>query len=514
MAETPVLLQSKAGVRRDGTRFEGESYNDAQWCRFQRGRPKKIGGYQQVTDTVPEIARGMFSFSQDDTQYIHIGHPNTIGQYRVSNGTLTGFTARTPAGFVTSMDNLWQFDVFADTSGGGNHVLIAHAAQNVSNIDNSIGAILYAGTITGVAVLANAPFNAGYQAVSGGVVVTGQYLFSFGSGGLIQQSQINNLSTAPVTFNLGTQKIVAGKALRGQGNGPAVLMWALDCLIRGTFQSGGPPNFAFDIVAGDTTILSSQGVVEYDGIYYWPGVDRFLMFNGVLREITNDMNQNYFFDNLNYTARQKVFGFKVPRYGEIWWCYPRGNATECTHAVIFNLRENTWYDTTLPDANTTTQGRTAGVFANVYQKPFMVDNFINTAGAGGRTLWQHETSFDKIRSSSVSAIQSFFETREFSLLENGQSAKSLRVSRIEPDFIQAGNMTLQVNGRANTKAPLVLGDARVVFETPSEPTEETIKTKDVRRLMSFRWESNVQGGNYEYGDTYAHIEPADGRVES
>lgn len=514
MAEAPVLIASKPGIKRDGTRLNGTNYLDGQWCRFQRDLPKKIGGYQQVTDTVPEVARGMASFSQDNIQYIHIGHPNTVGQYRVSNGTLTGFTARTPAAFAASASNLWQFDVFADTSGSGNHVLIAHAAQNVLNIDNSVGGVLYAGIVTGAAILSNAPFNVGYQAVSGGIVVSGQYLFAFGSGGLIQQSQINNLSTAPVSFNLGTQKIVVGKALRGQGSGPAVLLWALDCLIRGTFVAGGPPNFAFDIIAGTTSIMSSQGVVEYDGIYYWPGVDRFLMFNGVVREIENKMNQNWFFDNLNYTARQKVFGIKIPRYGEIWWCYPRGNATECTHAVIYNVRENSWYDTVLPDANAVDQGRTAGVFADVYEKPFMVDNFLHTAGSGGRTLWQHETAFDRIRTSSVDAVQSFFETGEITMLDQGQGTQSLRVGRIEPDFVQAGNMSLQVVGRVNTKAPLVYSDPQVVFETPSEPTEETVKVKEIRRLMSFRWESNTQGGNYEYGDTYAHIEPADGRVES
>ena len=48
----------------------------------------------------------------------------------------------------------------------------------------------------------------------------------------------------------------------------------------------------------------------------------------------------------------------------------------------------------------------------------------------------------------------------------------------------------------------------------STGTDETVKTKTVKRLVSFKFESNVGGGNYEYGQTYAHIEKADGRVES
>jgi hypothetical protein len=51
-------------------------------------------------------------------------------------------------------------------------------------------------------------------------------------------------------------------------------------------------------------------------------------------------------------------------------------------------------------------------------------------------------------------------------------------------------------------------------DTPVSGTQETIKLKTIKRLMSFRFESNAAAGDYEYGDTYAHIEPADGRVES
>ena len=509
--ETPALLASQPGIKRDGTRFEGNNYVDGEWCRFQRGKPRKMGGFQQVTDTVPEIARGMHQFSQDDIQFLHIGHPNTIGQYQVSNGTLNAFNARTPAGFVTNVNNLWQFSVFADTAGTGDHLLIAHAAPNAANIDNSVTGPLFAGVVTATGALITTPFNAAWNDHSGGVVVTGQFLFAFGSDGLIEQSAINDLSAVPVEFNLGTQKIVVGRPLRGAGSGPAVLMWALDSVIRGTFTAGGPPDFAFDIIATDTSIMSSQGVVEADGIFYWPGIDRWYMFNGVVREIPNNMNQNWFFDNLNFTQRQKVFGFRVPRFGEIWWCYPRGSATECTHAVIYNIRENVWYDTPLPDNNDIDQGRTAGVQASVYQRPFMVDNEVTS---NGRTLWQHETAFDKIRGSTISAVRSFFETHELSLLEAGQAERSMSVARIEPDFVQEGDMSLTVRGRVNARAPQITETPLTFPAVASTGTEETLKLKTIQRLMSFKFESNTQGGNYEYGDTYAHVAPADGRVES
>ncbi len=69
--------------------------------------------------------------------------------------------------------------------------------------------------------------------------------------------------------------------------------------------------------------MSPNAVVDYDGVYFWAGVDRFLMYNGVVREVPNVMNLNWFFDGLDPRQRAKVFAFKNPRYGEIWWCYPR-----------------------------------------------------------------------------------------------------------------------------------------------------------------------------------------------
>ena len=48
----PVNVKSDPGIKRDGTKFEGNFYVDGQWVRFQRGLPRKIGGYRQITNFV------------------------------------------------------------------------------------------------------------------------------------------------------------------------------------------------------------------------------------------------------------------------------------------------------------------------------------------------------------------------------------------------------------------------------------------------------------------------------
>jgi hypothetical protein len=127
---------------------------------------------------------------------------------------------------------------------------------------------------------------------------------------------------------------------------------------------GGTAGFEFDTISAESSILSSSCVIEYDGIFYWVGTDRFLQFNGVVREVENGLNSNFFFDNLNYAQRQKVYAFKVPRFGEIWWCFPFGDSTEANHAVIYNVRENTWYDTALPES-----GRGAATIPAIFRNP-------------------------------------------------------------------------------------------------------------------------------------------------
>ena len=156
--------------------------------------------------------------------------------------------------------------------------------------------------------------------------------------------------------------------MRGGSNAPSGLFWSLDSLIRVSFigGTGTPPQYwRYDIISSQSSILSSQSAIEYDGIYYWCGVDRFLLYNGVVKEIPNNMNQNYFFDNLNYDQRQKVWATKVPRYGEIWWFYPRGDSTECNDAIIYNVRENTWYDA----GQAMGARRSAGYFSQVFAYP-------------------------------------------------------------------------------------------------------------------------------------------------
>jgi hypothetical protein len=213
--------------------------------------------------------------------------------------------------------------------------------------------------------------------VSGGVVSLHPYIFVYGNNGFLKSCSAGDPSNwvglDSNEVNVATGKIVQGLAVRGGSNSPSGLFWSLDSLIRVSYIGGAgtPPQFwRYETVSGQSSIMSSQSAIEYDGIYYWCGVDRFLLYGGTVKEIPNDFNQNYFFDNLNYSQRQKVWATKVPRFGEIWWFYPRGTSTECNDAVIFNVRSGVWYDA----GQALGARRSAGYFSMVFPYPIMAQS--------------------------------------------------------------------------------------------------------------------------------------------
>lgn len=609
MPESTIVLKSLAGIKRDGTRYDGDFYIDGQWVRFQRGLPRKIGGYRSISKYLTEISRGFNSFTQQGLQYCHSAGSSTVERFTIDSTknssivtdrtpvgtaatgtvTLTGgaggsvnsvtvngvtitsggvvfttdlattatavaanitaytsspnYTAvavgpvititasdvgQSPNGFVvvantttittttTNMAgglnalevndyNQWMFQTAYDASTTNNSI-IAHVAPNLQCVCNDTGGQIFYGDVLGTAPLVDIPLPAGANA-TGGIVMLFPYLFYYGTAGIVGWSVAGDFTdlsgSGSGIARVWGQKIVKGMPLRaGSGSAPAGLFWAYDAVIRATF-TGGATVFQFDTIATDTSIMSPDCVVDYDGVFFWCGVDRFLMFNGVVREVPNQMNLNYFFDNINPNHRAKVFAFKVPHFGEIWWCYPKGDATECTHAIIYNVRENSWYDTALPES-----GRASGGYNNGFAAPLLTDCIPTTSGY---RVWIHEQGTDNIDGQSILPIQSYFETADLSSLPQGRN-EYLRITEIEPDFIQSGSMTVQITGRANARAPEVYSSEFTFPETASEPYQQIVMLKEQRRELRARFESNTIGGDYQMGQIIAHVDSGDRTV--
>jgi len=733
MTKKVFALDTKPGIQRDGTTFDADSYQDGRWVRFQRGRPRKIGGYRQITAGISGPSRGIYVNPQQSFNNVFNGHSKGLQVIPIdNNGVGSGVTDMTLSNFTASDNNLWQFDTFYDVSGSGNNLLLAHPGQSLTIIDNNVNTPVLGGNITGTSLSAigiftasvylnstttmylstpNLQIGAGQSisgtgipsattvvstalsvpvlnavavtgiagqcsctsttglyigqtvavsgtntgtatgitsgvtyfiiatnyattftlsatsggpalvttagtttglvftlsqiqnvvisaaattsgastitfdnnvSVSGGVVSLHPYVFVYGNNGLIRNCSAGNtndwVSADANEVSVATGKIVQGLPVRGGSNAPSGLFWSLDSVIRVSFIGGtGTPAqyWRYDLISSQSSILSSQSVIEYDGIYYWCGVDRFLLYNGVVKEIPNTMNQNYFFDNLNYAQREKVWVSKVPRFGEVWWFYPRGTETECTDAVVYNVRENIWYDA----GEALGARRSAGYFSQVFHYPTWASWETNAVGgvnaitltAGGTTytngtytnkaltggsgsgatanivvaggivtsvtiftkgknyvvgntlsaslpvgsgliitvtqvvdfvsLWQHEIGTDVVQNTSVLAIESYFETNDLGLVSGGPSQPSpvgdnkwLRLERVEPDFIQSGDMDVYVTGRSFAQSDDVTSAAYTFT-----PSTGKVDMREQRRELRLKFVSNVAGGDYQVG---------------
>jgi hypothetical protein len=458
MTKKVFAPDTQPGIQRDGTVLDRNYYQDGQWVRFQRGRPRKMQGYSEITEAFAGPSRGVYLDPQNSFNAVFNGYNNGVQRLDINNlGVGTGVIDMTLSGFTIDDRNLWQFDSEFDSQGTGVQTLLAHPGLNLNDIANESNTPVLGGDITGTTLskigiftavgattngsptftlaTANLLIGAGQKvtgtgipanttvlsivgtavtlsnnatatnasvtltfdndiSISGGVVVLHPYVFVYGNNGLIKNSGAGNLndwvSPDANETNVASTKVVKGLPVRGGSNAPSGLFWSLDSLIRvsytpTTVSTGGTSStfyWRYDIITSQSSILSSSSVIEYDGIYYWCGVDRFMLYNGVVKEIPNNFNQNYFFDNLNYQQRQKVWATKVPRYGEIWWFYPHGNSTECNNAIIYNIRENCWYDAGFAEG----ARRSAGYFSQVFHYPINMDWQINRSPSGAGAL--------------------------------------------------------------------------------------------------------------------------------
>jgi hypothetical protein len=510
----------------------------------------------------------------------------------------------------TSFDYATVGTATSSGSGGGAGVsygisgpvnyLIAHAAPNVMDINNSEEGLIYWGDVKQITPLTLMSSTA--QRASGGIVVLPPYFFKYTNDGVVGYTLNPGGDWSDANFaSITGTKIVKGMRTRGGSNSPSGLFWSLTSLLKATFI-GGDTVFRFDTIQDDISILSQNCVVTHNNIFYWIGVKQFYLYNGVVKKIKNTTNRVTFFKNLNWEYRNKVWGEYREDFDEIWWFYPSGNSTECNWAIIYNIEGEFWFDISHPRSAGTTVGQYSypleadsqlllnkfsptstitiemandpiatvntsdvvtvtipsnsslqngmlvnitgatgfnGITAPQLNLPAVAITVINdttftyvagasasATGAGGGNavsysyivpnlcygLWQEETGTDRVLYGQSLAIQSYYETNIMTWFEKAPSDdREMRVRRIEPDYVQSEPMTMTIKVRDFAQS---IPTSSIVYTFLPGQEEVTLAKKDTNnmgRLVSFRFESNIKGGDYQMGKVILNYAPGDVR---
>jgi hypothetical protein len=340
------------------------------------------------------------------------------------------------------------------------------------------------------------------QKATGGICYAAPYLFAYGENGFVQWSTANNpLNFLPDnSITITNDKVIYAANVRGGTNSPSLLFWSTSKVIRVTNTAEGDVGVQLqvDVVSNNSSILSSRSVADYDGLFFWLGTDRFFVYNGVVQEVVNNDSINYFFNNIDIANRQKVFAVINPRFGEIWWYYPEKGQNQSsvknTRALIYNKRENSWYDTKI--------SRECGTFSTDLGCMVTYGQSL-TSGTEQKYLWRHEIGVNEVAVgvSEVAGpivafnngIPSFVTTPFISQAAfNAQSPMSgvdrfLELKRIEPDFEmldRSKKIEVAVNTKRYAQSKLVSSDPYIFTGNT-----EKIDLREQGRAISFTFSS-------------------------
>ncbi len=513
------VLTSNPGIQRDGTVYASASFIDGQWARFYLGVPRKIGGYEAIDYGTEEIIRNIYLAPYNNTIQIYIGRQDSFSYISLPLNGATNIEAvaeitRTPAGLTANVNNTWSMELYTSTNDlYPNEQIIAQVCPNGLSLNNSTTGPIYYGSIANSNSLTPiVDANLGPITCSGGVVFIAPFLVAFGNNGAIIRNDPNatdSLNTwsdetgAPYSNTIANTKIIAGKTVIGSGN-PTGIFWSLNSLTRitwtGTTIDGVTVyDFANTPIQEGTSIISANCVINIQQTYYWIGNDeQFWMYDGVVQILPNTFNRRWFFDNLNKAYSTRIFGYYDSSYNELKWYAPFGEATENTHFIAYSIDGQYWYDS----AN----GRSCGVAAGIYSKPILADaqpTIINTRRGPQPyyLLWKHETGVDKVIGTEINAIPANFTHRIFDICSQpGNENRLLRNRRVEVDINTTSPMSLSVinlmwaadwyNGNAITDGPFLFDRSTQFIDMASQG-----------RLVTFKFESNSIGGDFQGGKT-------------
>ena len=272
-----------------------------------------------------------------------------------------------------------------------------------------------------------------------------------------------------------------------------------DVSLHGMQFLGPPFTFGLTEISRNVTIASPNAAVAVNDFVFWMGSKEFYVYSGTVARLPCTV-LDYVFSDFNRDQIGKVIAGHNSSYGEVWWFYPSGSATENDRYVIYNYQEKVWYFGNL--------NRTAWVDRGINQYPI--------AASTDNKLYYHEFGQDDGSTNPASAISANIESSQIDI---GDGDKFTFIRRLIPDvtFRDSTNETPRANLVVKTRnfpgVTFSETSSDTVSQSASSPIElftEQVHLRLRGRSFAFRIESDVTGVMWRLGTPRLDIRP-DGR---
>jgi hypothetical protein len=170
--------------------------------------------------------------------------------------------------------------------------------------------------------------------------------------------------------------IVCGRNVRG-----TTLVWT-DVDVHAVNYLGPPLVFGTTKLADNAGVPSPYAIHSSSEITCWLNQGSFWVFDGSVRTLPCPI-QDRVLRTVDWSQQGLIYSGGNSEFGEVWWWCPSvtGTAGECEYYVVYNYRENLWYDS----LSASGVSRNCWIDKGVLSSPIAVD-------AGDNTIYAHETT--------------------------------------------------------------------------------------------------------------------------
>ena len=139
--------------------------------------------------------------------------------------------------------------------------------------------------------------------------------------------------------------------------------------------TGAPLFFGVQKLADSAGVVSPYSVYSSTEVTTWLNRGGFWTFDGYARPVSDCPIQDRVMRTVDWSQEGLIYSGGNSEFGEVWWWCPsvNGTAGQCSYYVVWNYRENVWYDS-LPSGI----ARNCWIDRGVLTSPIAVDPSDNT----------------------------------------------------------------------------------------------------------------------------------------